>query len=65
MQHNYARWNNQIINQGGPTNDQYASLWSQLAKKYASTEKVIVSGSPYHIAHGFHQFYVLYSLSNK
>ncbi|KAH8811858.1 glycoside hydrolase family 5 protein [Xylogone sp. PMI_703] len=39
--HNYARWNGQVIGQGGPTNDQFASLWSQLAKKYASTSNVI------------------------
>jgi len=39
--HNYARWNGQIINQGGPTNAQYASLWSQLAAKYASNPKII------------------------
>ena len=39
--HNYARWNGQIIGQGGPTNAQFASLWSQLATKYASTSNVI------------------------
>ena len=39
--HNYARWNGQIIGQGGPTNAQFASLWSQLAKKYASQSKVV------------------------
>ncbi|KAI1193537.1 glycoside hydrolase family 5 protein [Nemania serpens] len=39
--HNYARWNGQIIGQGGPTDDQFASLWSQLATKYASEEKII------------------------
>jgi endoglucanase len=38
--HNYARWNGNIIGQGGPTNAQFASLWSQLATKYASTSKV-------------------------
>ncbi|PNP42997.1 hypothetical protein THARTR1_11163 [Trichoderma harzianum] len=38
--HNYARWNGGIIGQGGPTNDQFTSLWSQLAKKYASQSKV-------------------------
>jgi len=38
--HNYARWNGQIIGQGGPTNTQFASLWSQLATKYASNSKV-------------------------
>ncbi|KAI1756360.1 glycoside hydrolase family 5 protein [Xylaria castorea] len=39
--HNYARWNGQIVGQGGPTNDQFANLWSQLATKYASEKKVI------------------------
>jgi endoglucanase len=38
--HNYARYNGQIIGQGGPTNDQYASLWSQLATKYAAEPNV-------------------------
>ncbi|KAI1424106.1 glycoside hydrolase family 5 protein [Xylaria sp. FL1777] len=38
--HNYARWNGQIIGQGGPTNDQFANLWSQLATKYATEEKI-------------------------
>lgn len=32
--HNYARWNKQIIGQGGPTNAQFVSLWTQLATKY-------------------------------
>lgn len=39
--HNYARWNGGIIGQGGPTNNQFSSLWTQLAQKYASQEKVI------------------------
>lgn len=29
--HNYARFEGQIIGQGGPTNEQFASLWSQIA----------------------------------
>ncbi len=40
--HNYARWNGQIIGQGGPTDDQFASLWSQLATKYAAESKVVM-----------------------
>lgn len=40
--HNYARWNGQIIGQGGPTNDQFTHLWSQLAKKYATSSKVVM-----------------------
>ncbi|KAI0785471.1 glycoside hydrolase superfamily, partial [Irpex lacteus] len=39
--HNYARWNGQIIAQGGPTNAQFASLWTQLAQKYGTQERVI------------------------
>lgn len=39
--HNYARWNGGIIGQGGPSNTQFASLWSQLAAKYQSTANVI------------------------
>ncbi|KAF8846566.1 glycoside hydrolase [Acephala macrosclerotiorum] len=40
--HNFARWNNQIIGQSpGVTNDQFTSLWTQLATKYASSTKVI------------------------
>ncbi|KAI0030213.1 endoglucanase [Vararia minispora EC-137] len=39
--HNYARWNGGIIAQGGPTNNQFTSLWSQLAQKYANNPKVI------------------------
>jgi endoglucanase len=39
--HNYARWNGAIIGQGGPTNAQYASIWSQLAAHYKSNSKII------------------------
>ncbi|KAI0048338.1 glycoside hydrolase family 5 protein [Auriscalpium vulgare] len=39
--HNYARWNGAIISQGGPTDAQFASLWSQLAAKYASQPRII------------------------
>lgn len=31
--HNYARFNNLIIGQGGPTNAQFANLWSEIATK--------------------------------
>lgn len=40
--HNYARWNGQIIGQGGPANKDFASLWSQLATKYAKETKVVM-----------------------
>jgi len=39
--HNYARWNGGIIGQGGPTNAQFASVWSQVAAKYASQSRII------------------------
>jgi endoglucanase len=38
--HNYARWNGQIVGQGGPTNAQFADVWSKLAAKYAATKNV-------------------------
>ncbi|KAJ3734567.1 endoglucanase [Lentinula guzmanii] len=39
--HNYARWNGLIIGQGGPTNDQFAALWTSIATKYADEENII------------------------
>ncbi|KAI0685501.1 glycoside hydrolase superfamily [Cerioporus squamosus] len=39
--HNYARWNGKIIGQGGPTNEQFAELWSSVAAKYANNSKII------------------------
>ena len=39
--HNYARWNGAVVGQGGPTNDQFANLWAQLAQKYASESNII------------------------
>jgi endoglucanase len=38
--HNYARWNGQIIGQGGPSNQDYASFWGQLAAKYGNNTRV-------------------------
>ncbi len=40
--HNYARWNGEIIGQGGPKDEDFANLWSQLATKYAQEEKVVM-----------------------
>ena len=40
-QHNYARWNGQIISQGGPSTAQFSSLWTQLAEKYGNNERII------------------------
>ncbi|KAI5836460.1 glycoside hydrolase family 5 protein [Schizophyllum commune Tattone D] len=39
--HNYARFNNAIVGQGGPANEDLASLWSQIAERYADNEKII------------------------
>jgi len=52
--HNYARWNGEVIGQGGPTNAQFASIWSQLAAKFASTEKIIfgVMNEPHDLPDG-------------
>lgn len=38
--HNYARWNGQIIGQGGPSNDQFVNLWTQIATKYKGQTKI-------------------------
>lgn len=40
--HNYARWNGQIIGQGGPTNADFANTWSQLATAYKGDANVIM-----------------------
>ncbi|CCL98509.1 uncharacterized protein FIBRA_00508 [Fibroporia radiculosa] len=39
--HNYARWNGEIIAQGGPTNEQYASIWSQIAALYGNNDRLL------------------------
>lgn len=39
--HNYARWNGAVVGQGGPTDAQLASVWSQLANKYKSTSRIM------------------------
>lgn len=39
--HNYARWNGKIIGQGGPSNEQFANVWEQFAKKYAKEDRII------------------------
>lgn len=39
--HNFARWDGGIIGQGGPIDDQFVSLWAQLATKYASEDKMV------------------------
>ncbi|KAF3190924.1 Endoglucanase EG-II [Orbilia oligospora] len=39
--HNYARWNNAIIGQGGPTDAQFVDIWTQLARKYAGQSRIV------------------------
>ncbi|TDL21937.1 glycoside hydrolase family 5 protein, cellulose binding module 1 [Rickenella mellea] len=39
--HNYARYGGKIIGQGGPSNDIFASLWANIAAKYATNPKII------------------------
>ena len=40
--HNYGRWDGNIVGQaGGPTNEQFASLWGQLGTKYAAESKIV------------------------
>lgn len=39
--HNFARWNGGIIGQGGPTDDQFVALWTQLATKYAGEGRMV------------------------
>lgn len=39
--HNYARWDGGIIGQGGPTDDEFAALWTSLATEYSNNTNVI------------------------
>lgn len=39
--HNFAHYNGDIIGQGGPTDEQFVELWTQLATKYAKDDKVV------------------------
>ncbi|CZR69888.1 related to cellulase precursor [Phialocephala subalpina] len=49
--HNYARFENKIIGQGGPTNAEFANLWSQLAAKYKNETNVVfgIMNEPHNI----------------
>lgn len=38
--HNYARFNGRIIGQDGPSAQQFASLWSQIATRYAGESRI-------------------------
>ncbi|KAJ7512462.1 carbohydrate-binding module family 1 protein/Glycoside hydrolase family 5 protein [Mycena galericulata] len=39
--HNYARWDGEIIGQGGPTNEQFAATWGSIAAMYKNESKII------------------------
>ena len=39
--HNYARFNDAIIGQGGPTNAVFAALWTSLANHYKGYGNII------------------------
>ncbi|KAG1815176.1 glycoside hydrolase family 5 protein [Suillus subaureus] len=39
--HNYARYNGQIIGQGGPSNEIFAELWSNIASHWKNETKVM------------------------
>ncbi|KAL5345480.1 hypothetical protein ACLOAV_009230 [Pseudogymnoascus australis] len=39
--HNYARWDGEIIGQGGPADDALVSFWTALATKYAKEDQII------------------------
>ncbi|KAI1828258.1 glycoside hydrolase family 5 protein [Xylaria intraflava] len=39
--HNFARWNGNVIGQGGPTDEQFADFWGQLARRYAAHDRII------------------------
>ncbi|KAK4553535.1 Endoglucanase EG-II [Recurvomyces mirabilis] len=39
--HNYARWYQGIVGQGGVTNQDLTSLWSQLASKYKGNSNIV------------------------
>jgi endoglucanase len=45
--HNYARWDQGIIGQGGPTNEQFASLWRHLATFYRDEPRIIFGVSTF------------------
>ncbi|KAG2035983.1 glycoside hydrolase family 5 protein [Suillus americanus] len=49
--HNYARYNGQIIGQGGPSNEMFAELWSNIASHWKNEAKVIfgVMNEPHNI----------------
>ncbi|KAF9041256.1 glycoside hydrolase superfamily [Panaeolus papilionaceus] len=39
--HNYARYNGQIIGQGGPVDEDFAKLWGNIASHYKHEEKIM------------------------
>lgn len=39
--HNFARFDDGIIGQGGPSDETFAALWANIATKYADNDKVV------------------------
>ncbi|KKA31089.1 hypothetical protein TD95_001784 [Thielaviopsis punctulata] len=39
--HNFARYDSGIIGQGGPSNDEFTTLWKNIAEPYKGNDKVI------------------------
>ncbi|MCJ1464139.1 hypothetical protein MMC07_002752 [Pseudocyphellaria aurata] len=40
--HNYGRYDGKVIGQGGPTDEKFANLWSQLATRYKHQGNVVM-----------------------
>ncbi|KAK5992312.1 Endoglucanase EG-II [Cladobotryum mycophilum] len=39
--HNFGRYNGGIVGQGGPSNDVFADLWTQIATTYAKEDRIV------------------------
>lgn len=39
--HNFARWDEGIVGQGGPDDEDLVDVWRQLAEKYADNDKIM------------------------
>jgi aryl-phospho-beta-D-glucosidase BglC (GH1 family) len=52
-----ARWNGQIVGQGGPADDDLVSFWTGLAMKYANEDRIVfgIMNEP-HDCKNFHHF---------
>ncbi|KAI9799657.1 MAG: hypothetical protein M1833_003973 [Piccolia ochrophora] len=47
--HNFARYDSEVIGQGGPSDQDFASIWGQIATRYATEERVAfnIMNEPY------------------